>query len=162
MMHERKGKMGEEMKEEKIEYRIFEEEGAAPEFLESYVDLLHNYLNRFISREALKEDVEYSFEKGRVIGAYHDEELIGAVAGVYTPFFDKFHIAHIAVEEDYQGMNIGTELTEKIVPEEHGATVHLNKGNPEIERFYEKIGFQPTHTRFKRPKKGSENKKPSD
>lgn len=144
---------------DEVEYRTIEGD-VSEDTLELYLDLLHTYLSKFISREALRSDLQYCFQNGRVVGAYLESELIAAVAGVYTPFFDKFHIAHIAVVEDHQGRGIGEELTKKVIPDDTGASVHLNKGNPGIEEFYEKMGFEATHTRFKRST--GEDKKPSD
>ncbi len=150
------------MDQKNIEYKRIDGEPIDEEEIEDSLDLLHEYLSQFISKEALEEDLEYCFKKGRVIGAYHDQKLIGAVAGVHTPFFDKFHIAHIAVEESFQGQGIGRELTDKVIPEETGASVHLNTDNPEIERFYKSMGFQVTHKRFKKPAKEDSDLKPSD
>lgn len=143
-----------------IEYRLIDENKINLNEKRVYFDLLYKYLKQFISRETLEEDVNYCFENGRVIGAYLDKSLIGAVSGVFTPFFDKFHIAHLAVEEEYQGKGIGSELVKKIIPEDKGASVHLNLDNPGLEKFYENLDFKPTHTRFK--KTTSKNKKPSD
>ncbi|MFP3872530.1 MAG: GNAT family N-acetyltransferase [Candidatus Natronoplasma sp.] len=145
--------------DEKIRYVRLEDR---TEKLESVLDLLYQYLSQFISRETLKEDIEYCFKKGRVVAAYHKEKLIGAVVGIHTPFFDKFHIAHIAVKEGHQGKGIGKRLTEEIIPEGTGASVHLNIGNPGVERFYEKMGFSPTHKRFKKPAEEDSDVKPSD
>lgn len=147
---------------EEIKYVKIEEEEVELDELERYVELLHRYLNEFISESSLREDVEYCFEKGRAIGAYHEDRLIGAVVGVQTPFFDKFHIAHIAIDEKYQDQGIGTELTERVIPEDKGASVHLNTDNPGIEKFYEKMGFQLTHKRLKKSVKESSEFKPSD
>ncbi len=129
---------------------------------EDYLNLLHGYLEEFISEDALKEDLEYCFQEGRVIGAYHEERLIGAAAGVHTPFFDKFHIAHLAVEEEFQGKGIGSRLVEEVVPENASASVHLNVDNPGLEEFYEKLDFQLTHKRFKKSTSKNGEFKPSD
>ncbi len=145
-----------------IEYRKIDGEPIDEKEMQKSIDLLHEYLDEFISKDALTEDVKYCFSKGRVVGAYHEKELIGVVVGVYTSFFDKFHIGHIAVKEKFQGKGIGSELTEKVIQEDVGASVHLNIGNPEVEKFYKKIGFQQTHKRFKRTSKKSDNLKPSD
>ncbi len=126
------------------------------------LQLLYDHLQTFISEDALKDDIIYCFEKGRVIGAYHEDELIGAVVGTYTPFFDKFHIGHIAVEEKFRGLGIGKKLTEKIIPDKSGVSVHLNIDNPGIEKFYKKMGFRQTHKRFKKPAKENSDAKPSD
>ncbi|MEF8832083.1 MAG: GNAT family N-acetyltransferase [Candidatus Thermoplasmatota archaeon] len=150
------------MGEKDIEYKRMDQEPIDDEALEDSLELLHEYLSQFISKEALEEDLRYCFDGGRVIGAYHDQELIGAVAGVQTSFFDKFHIAHIAVEERFQGKGIGRKLTEKVIPPETGASVHLNTDNPEIEKFYQNLGFQVTHKRFKKPAKEGSDFKPSD
>lgn len=144
----------------KIEYKLIKKNQIDSEEKRKYFDLLYEYLKQFISRETLEEDVEYCFENGRVIGAYLNDNLIGAVSGVYTPFFDKFHIAHLAVEEEYQGKGIGSDLVNKIIPEDKGASVHLNLENLDLEKFYENLNFEPTHTRFK--KTTGKNKKPSD
>lgn len=146
----------------KLEYIRADDNDTEKNKKEDYLVLLYKYLNEFISRETLKEDIEYCLDNGRVIGAYHEQKLIGAVVGVYTPFFDKFHIAHIAVEESYQGKGIGRRLTERVIPEDKGASVHLNTDNPEIEKFYESLGFKATHKRFKKPEKDSSKFKPSD
>jgi len=150
------------MNEKNIEYRRIDGEPIDKDEMESSIDLLYEHLHKFISREALEKDVKYCFRKGRVITAYHEKELIGAVVGVQTPFFDKFHIGHIAVKDEFQGKGIGSELTERIIPEDVGASVHLNMGNPEVEEFYKKLGFQQTHKRFKRSSKRDEDIKPSD
>ncbi|MFP4050345.1 MAG: GNAT family N-acetyltransferase [Thermoplasmata archaeon] len=144
----------------RIEYRLIDENQINTNEKRVYFDLLYEYLKQFISRKTLEEDVNYCFENGRVIGAYLDESLIGAVSGVFTPFFDKFHIAHLAVEEEYQGKGIGSELVNKIIPEDKGASVHLNLDNSGLEKFYKKLDFEATHTRFK--KTFGKNKKPSD
>lgn len=143
-----------------IEYRLIEKDQIDSEEKRKYFDLFYEYLKQFISRETLEDDVEYCFEDGRVIGAYLDDTLIGAVSGVHTPFFDKFHIAHLAVEKEYQGKGIGSELVNRIIPDDKDASVHLNLDNPGLEKFYEKLDFEPTHTRFK--KTSGKNKKPSD
>lgn len=132
------------------------------ERIEETLDLLHNYLREYISRGTLKSDIEYCFKKGRAFAALDEDKIIGAVVGVDTPFFDKFHIGHIAVKEKYQGRGIGSTLIEKIIPEDSGASVHLNVDNPKIERFYKRLDFVETHKRFKRPSKKEENVKPSD
>lgn len=142
-----------------IEYVILEDKN---EHLDEVSQLLHKYLHRYISEEALKEDIEYCFEKGHVLGAYHEDRLIGAVVGTNTPFFDKFHIGHIAVKEKFQGIGIGRKLTDMIIPEGKGATVHLNIGNPGVEKFYEKMGFEHTHRRYKKPAEDASDVKPSD
>ncbi len=144
-----------------IEYRRIDGKPTEKKIKKS-VDLLHQYLNEFISRDALEKDVEYCFDKGRVVAAYHEGELVGVVVGVQTPFFDKFHIGHIAVKERFQGKGVGTKLTEKVIPEDVGASVHLNMDNPEVEKFYEKMGFEQTHKRFKKPSKKTSDFKPSD
>ncbi|MFW5945478.1 MAG: GNAT family N-acetyltransferase [Candidatus Natronoplasma sp.] len=150
------------MKEENIEYKSIDGEPIDNEMMKESIDLLHDYLNEFISREALEKDVEHCLRKGKAMAAYNEEELIGVVVGVYTPFFDKFHIGHIAVEENFQGKGIGSELTERVIPEDVGASVHLNMNNPEVEEFYEKMGFQQTHKRFKKPLEEDIDLKPSD
>jgi len=150
------------MKKKDIEYKSIDGGPIDKEMMKESIELLHHYLNEFISREALEKDVEYCLKKGKAIAAYHEEELIGIVVGVYTPFFDKFHIGHIAVEDDFQGRGIGSELTERVIPEDIGASVHLNMGNPEVEEFYGKMGFQQTHKRFKRPSEKDIDLKPSD
>jgi len=150
------------MKEEKIEYHSIEGEPIDKEKMEESIDLLYDYLHQFISREVLEKDVEHCFKEGRVAAAYHEDELIGVVVGVHTTFFDKFHIGHIAVQERFQGKGIGSKLTEKVIPEDVGASVHLNLGNPEVENFYKKMGFEQTHKRFKRPSKKGDEIKPSD
>ncbi|MFP4000959.1 MAG: hypothetical protein ACLFU5_03560, partial [Thermoplasmata archaeon] len=91
------------MNSEKIEYRRLDGGPVDQKEIDASVNLLHEYLNEFISRDILDRDVEYCFKKGRVLGAYHEGKLVGVVVGVYTPFFDKFHIGHIAVEEGFQG-----------------------------------------------------------
>lgn len=145
-----------------VEYRRIEGQPIKRQKIEDSVDILHEYLQEFISRNALEEDVKHCFKKGRAVAAYHEGELIGVVVGRYIPFFDKFHIAHIAVKERYQGKGVGTELTEQVIPEDVGASVHLNMGNLEAKRFYEKMGFEQTHKRFKRPSKRDSDVKPSD
>jgi len=145
---------------DKIEYRLIEDNEIDLEEKRKYLDLLYEYLKQFISRETLEEDVDYCFKNGKVLGAYLNDTLIGAVSVVYTPFFDKFHIAHLAVEEEYQGNGIGSKLVNKIIPEDKGASVHLNIDNPGLERFYKNLDFEPTHTRFK--KTTGKYKKPSD
>ncbi len=145
-----------------IEYKRIDGKPTEKQKIKKSVDLLHEYLHEFISREALEKDVRYCFEDGRVIAAYHESELIGVVVGVYTPFFEKFHIGHIAVEERFQGEGVGTKLTEKVIPEEVGASVHLNMVNPEVEKFYEKMDFEQTHKRFKKSSKEDSDLKPSD
>jgi len=150
------------MKEEDIKYKSIDGDSYDNEIMRESIDLLHDYLGEFISREALENDVGYCFREGKAIAAYHEEELIGVVVGVYTPFFDKFHIGHIAVKENFQGKGIGCELTDRVIPEDVGASVHLNMGNPGVEEFYEKMGFQQTHKRFKKPSKKDNDLKPSD
>ncbi len=142
-----------------IKYLLYNLKESDEKF-DDILDLLHRYLNKFISEQALKEDLSYCTDKGRTMVAYHEDQLIGAVTGVYTPFFDKFHIAHLAVEKKYQGRGIGSELVEKIIPEDMSPSVHLNTDNPGIEEFYKKLGFQATHIRYKRIR--SEDQKPSD
>lgn len=149
-------------KKDQIEYKLFKEHEIDSSTLEGYVDLLYQYLQRFISREALKRDVRYCFDNGRVVGAYKDRELIGAAVGVHTPFFDKFHIAHIAVEEGYRGKGIGKELTRKMVPKGAQASVHLNVDNPDIVDFYKNLGFTVTHERLISGLSDDSSKKPSD
>ncbi len=148
--------------EENIKFKCIEGEPIDKEEMNSSIDLLHEYLHEFISREALEKDVKYCFKKGRVTAAYHQDELVGVVVGVHTPFFDKFHIGHIAVKEKFQGEGIGRELTEEVIPKDSGASVHLNIGNPGVEEFYKKMGFQQTHKRFKKPSKRDVEVKPSD
>ncbi len=121
-----------------------------PEKMDEYVKLLYSYLHHYISEEELRGDVKYCFEKGRVVGAYEGKRLVGAVAGAYTPFFEDFHIAHLAVETSHRKMGIGLELMERVVPEGKSASVHLNVENPSIQRFYEHIGYRPTHIRFRK------------
>ncbi|MBS3781433.1 MAG: GNAT family N-acetyltransferase [Candidatus Thermoplasmatota archaeon] len=150
------------MCEKNIEYKRMDEEPINEDTFEDILELLYEYLSQFISKEALEEDLRYCFNKGRVIGAYQGRELIGAIAGVQIPFFDKFHIAHIAVEKKFQGKGIGKKLTKKVIPPETGASVHLNTDNPEIEKFYQTLGFQATHKRFKKPAKEDSDFKPSD
>lgn len=121
-----------------------------PHKSEDYVNLLHTYLHHYISREELRYDVEYCFEKGQVIGVYLGEDLIGAAAGVYTPFFKDFHITHLAVDENHRKKGVGQELVERVVPEGVSSSVHLNVENPESRRFYEHIGYRFTHIRFRK------------
>ncbi len=150
------------MNERKIEYDRIDGGPIEGQQVEGCTDLLHKYLHEFISKDALKKDVEYCFRKGRVVAAYNDDELVGVVVGVHTPFFEKFHIGHIAVEKEFQGMGIGRELTEKVIPEDEDSSVHLNMDNPGVEKFYEKLGFKQTHKRFKRTSKKGTEVKPSD
>ncbi len=145
-----------------IEYRRIDGKPIKKEDIDGSVALLHQYLHEFISKEALEKDVKYCFEKGRVVAAYDKDELVGVVVGVHTPFFEKFHIGHIAVKERFQGKGVGTELTEKVMPEDVGASVHLNLDNPEVEKFYHKMGFEQTHKRFKKTSKKDSDVKPSD
>lgn len=144
------------------DFEFVEAHEAEPQKKDDYVAILHRYLDEFISKDALRKDVEFCFQQGRVIGAYRNKKLIGAVVGVYTPFFGKFHIAHLAVEKEYQDKGIGSELVESVIPEEESASVHLNEDNPGIERFYRKLDFKPTHTRFKRSAGKDSEVKPSD
>ncbi len=150
------------MNRKNIRYKRIDGEPIDDQEVEMSTELLHGYLKEFISKDALKKDVEYCFKQGRVCAAYHGEELIGVVVGVKTPFFDKFHIGHIAVKKEFQGKGIGSELTEMVIPDQTGASVHLNMGNPETENFYKKLGFKQTHKRFKRASKKENDVKPSD
>jgi GNAT superfamily N-acetyltransferase len=143
-------------------YKPFEEDQKDSDEIEKCIDLLYRYLNQFITKENLKKDVINCLEEGRVLGAYAEDKLIGAVAGVYTPFFDKFHIAHLAVEEQFRERGIGSELVHKVIPENKSATVHLNIENPEIEKFYKKMEFKATHKRFKKIDRPNKEIKPSD
>ncbi len=143
-----------------IKYILYEDEGIDEKMFDYIANLLHRYLHDFISEEALRQDLEYCIKKGRTLTAFYEEELIGAVTGVYTPFFDKFHIAHLAVEEKFQGRGIGRELVERVIPDDISPSVHLNTENPGIEEFYKKLGFQATHLRYKRIRSGEQ--KPSD
>ena len=142
-----------------IKYILYEDIESDEKF-NDIAYLLHRYLHKFISEDALREDLSYCIKKGRTMVAFYEEELIGAVTGVYTPFFDKFHIAHLAVEEKFQGQGIGSELVERVIPEDMSPSVHLNTDNPGIEDFYKKLGFQATHIRYKRIR--SKEQKPSD
>ncbi len=117
---------------------------------DKYVELLHSYLHHYISEEELRSDVEFCLQEGRVMGAYDGDHMIGAVAGVYTPFFEDFHVAHLAVEKRYRKQGIGLELMERVVPEGYSSSVHLNVENPEIQQFYEHIGYRATHIRFRK------------
>ncbi len=113
-----------------------------------YFELFYSHLHHYISKKELKEDVLYCFEKGRVLAAYNKDRMVGAVCGVRTPFFDSFHVAHLAVEEDFRGKGIGGELMDRIVPTGSNASVHLNVENEETQRFYKHIGYVSTHIRF--------------
>lgn len=126
---------------------VFDDE---EEKIERYTELLHRHLGTYISKEELSADIMFCFHNGKAMGAYLDGELIGAVVGVYTPFFQKFHVAHLAVEQKYRRDGIGRELMERVVPEGMDVSVHLNRENPETLRFYEKIGFSKTHLRFQK------------
>lgn len=150
------------MKDEDIDYITYDKEEVSEEQIESFVELLHRYLNEFISKAPLRRDVVYCFEEGRAVAAYHRDELVGAVVGVHTPFFDKFHIAHIAVEEGYRDLGIGKELTRKMVPKGAQASVHLNVDNPDIVDFYKNLGFTVTHERLISGLSDDSSKKPSD
>lgn len=143
-----------------IQYNLFEHEDLDEKMFDDIANILHRYLNKFISEEALRKDLKYCTKEGRTIAALYENEVIAAVTGVYTPFFDKFHIAHLAVDENFQGQGIGSELVEKVIPEDMSPSVHLNTDNPGIEEFYQKLGFQATHIRYKRIKSGEQ--KPSD
>ncbi len=118
--------------------------------IEDYIDLLHRHLCHYISKEELREDVIFCFDNGRALGAYKDDEIIGAVVGVYTPFFKKFHVAHLAVEPTFRRKDLGNELMERVVPEDMSPSVHLNMENPDTRRFYENIGYVKTHVRFQK------------
>lgn len=121
-----------------------------PEKIEEYTALLHRHLKHYISWEELFDDVEYCFKNGAAIGAYLDDELVAAVVGVYTPFFNKFHVAHLAVEVPYRNRGLGRELMERVVPDDMEPSVHLNMENPETQKFYESIGYTKTHVRFQK------------
>ncbi len=123
------------------------------EKIEDYIDLLYRHLCKYISIDELREDVIYCFDNGRAIGAYKDNKMIGAVVGVYTPFFKKFHVAHLAVESDLRRQGLGHELMERVVPEDTTPSVHLNMENPDTRRFYENIGYVKTHVRFQKLKR---------
>lgn len=118
--------------------------------IEEYIGLLYDNLQRYISRDELAHDLYFCLEKGRIIGAYQEEELIGAAAGTYTPFFDKFHVAHLAVDLKHRRKGIGADLMDRLVPKDMDASVHLNIENPIIESFYKSIGYELTHKRFKK------------
>ncbi len=120
------------------------------ENIDAHTDLLYRHLKVYISKEELTRDILFCFENGRAVGAYVDDVLIGSVVGVYTPFFEKFHVAHLAVEPEYRREGIGRELMERIVPEGADISVHLNQENPKTLRFYEKLGFTKTHLRFQK------------
>ena len=98
-------------REKDIDYIQIKSDEIAQEKFQRYVDLFYKYLNQFISKEALEEDVRYCFENGRVIGAYLDDNLIGAVAGTHTTFFDKFHITTCAAAILATGTLYGEQLT---------------------------------------------------
>jgi len=150
------------MTDDDIYYVTREDEKVDEETIHSFVELLHKYLNDFISKDPLRRDVIYCFEQGRTVAAYHEDRLVGAVVGVHTPFFEKFHIAHIAVEEDYRNRGIGKGLTERVIPEGANASVHLNVDNPEIILFYKELGFKLTHERLISGLTDDGSKKPSD
>ncbi len=135
------------MTEELVYVKAHEEE---TDKVDEYVNLLYSYLHHYISEEELRGDVEYCFNRGRVIGVYEKSRLIGAVVGVYTPFFEDFHIAHLAVEKSHRKRGIGLELMERVVPKGASVSVHLNIENPSIQRFYEHIGYRATHIRFRK------------
>ncbi|MFO7991157.1 MAG: GNAT family N-acetyltransferase [Thermoplasmata archaeon] len=121
--------------------------------VEKYIDFLYDNLQRYITREEMAKDVYFCLENGRIIGAYDEDEMIGAAVGVYTPFFDKFHIAHLAVDIKHRRKGIGEDLMERIVPKDMDASVHLNIENPITESFYKSIGYELTHKRLKKEKK---------
>lgn len=128
-----------------IKYVIEDQEN-----IDAHIGLLYRHLKIYISKEELTRDILFCFENGRVVGAYIDDVLVGSVVGVYTPFFEKFHVAHLAVEPEHRREGIGRELMERIVPEEMDVSVHLNMENPKTLKFYEKLGFTRTHLRFQR------------
>ncbi len=118
--------------------------------IREHIELLYSHLKVYISREEITGDILFCFENGRVMGAYIEDELVGAVVGVYTPFFEKFHVAHLAVLDEHRKKGIGKELMERIVPEGTDVSVHLNQENPDTMKFYERIGFNKTHLRFQK------------
>jgi [ribosomal protein S18]-alanine N-acetyltransferase len=79
------------------------------------------------------------------LGAFEGEQLIGYV--VNSRYVDAWHVMNVAVDPDYQGRGIATQLLERLFEltaedGRDGYTLEVRVSNADAIRLYEKLGFE--------------------
>ena len=79
------------------------------------------------------------------LGAFEGDQLIGYV--VNSRYVDAWHVMNVAVDPDYQGRGIATQLLERLfeltaADGRDGYTLEVRVSNANAIRLYEKLGFE--------------------
>ncbi len=79
------------------------------------------------------------------LGAFEGEHLVGYT--INSRYVDAWHVMNVAVDPDYQGRGIATELLERLFEttrgdERRGYTLEVRVSNAGAIRLYERLGFE--------------------
>lgn len=100
----------------------------------------------------ITEAVKNALEKGIVLCAYQNNELVGTAIIVnieFEYFAAKYHLAYITTEKGVKGMGIGTQLLNKAIELTEGnLSLHVDIDNLYAIKLYEKMGFKRSYYRM--------------
>ncbi len=118
---------------------------------EDIADFLHDHLDEYgDEREYILNAIDYAFGKGPgqdgfVLLAIDDDQIIGAVVINNTNmsgYIPENILVYIAVNENYRGEGIGSQLMEHTIEHTDGdIALHVEAENP-AKFLYEKYGFK--------------------
>lgn len=136
-----------------IDIRQIEEDDNLPLPLDQFSEILHEWLSGYRDPVIeIEEAILNAREKGFILCAFQDNELVGAVIIVslgFERFATKYHLAYIATEGGLKGMGIGTQLLhEAIEITEGNLSLHVDIDNDSAIKLYEKMGFQKPYYRM--------------
>jgi len=100
----------------------------------------------------IEEAVENALDKGFLLCAYQDNELVGITVIVnfgFEHFATSYHLAYIATNSKVKGMGIATQLlNEAIELTEGDLSLHVDLDNEGAIKLYEKMGFKKPYYRM--------------
>lgn len=120
---------------------------------DKFLDLLDDWLIQFTDpREEIIEATDNAFEKGHVICAFKDGNLVGTVVlsrSNWDVFFPHYHLSYIATKKNLKGMGIATQLMDKAIELSKGSlSLHVEVENKRAIKLYEKMGLKRKYYRM--------------
>lgn len=120
---------------------------------DTLVNIVKKYLTPYSdSYNETQNAIENAREKGAVILAYLNEDIIGIAIVVnmgFRDFIPTYHLAYIGTESGKKGRGIASALLDEVIDFSDGnISLHVDLDNKQAKRLYEKIGFKHCYNRM--------------
>ncbi|MFW3147106.1 MAG: pyridoxal-phosphate dependent enzyme [Thermoplasmatota archaeon] len=120
---------------------------------EEFLDILDEWLVQFTDpKEEIREATDNAFEKGHVICAFDQGQMVGIVVlsrSSWETFFPHYHLSYIATKKNSRGLGIATQLIDKAIELSKGSlSLHVETDNKRAIKLYEKMGLKRKYYRM--------------